>query len=70
MRGLQHDDASRHCGGEARSDQTGAGARSGRIAEKFRIVEEADVGRPGHIKRRDIADAPIGRVAVAQLGAR
>ena len=70
MRDLEHRDARRQRRGKARPDQTGAGARRRGVAEIFGIVEEAQIGRARGIERRDIADAAIGRIALAQLGAR
>ena len=55
---------------KARRDQAGAGAGVSERIEIFRVVEKADVGRPGAIERRDIADAAVGRIAVTQLGVR
>ena len=70
MRRLQYGNAARRRGGETGRDQTGAGTRARQIAEVFRAVEKTEVGRGGGIERRNVADAPLGRIAFAQFGAR
>ena len=55
---------------KARADEAGARARDGQGVKKSGLVEKADIGRDRGVERGDIADAPVERIAGAQLGAR
>ena len=60
----------RRLGFKARADEAGARARDRQRVEKFGLVEKADVGCDRGVERRDIADAPVERIARSRLGAR
>ena len=55
---------------KARADEASSRARDRQRVEKFGLVEKADVGCDRGIERRDIADAPVERIARSRLGAR
>ena len=70
LRGFENDKTLRRLGGKPRRDQACAGPCLRKLASIFRVIHKADVGRSGRVERCDVTNAPIGRIALTQFGAR
>jgi len=63
----QHGDMSGNGGGESVADQTGAGARLGKLAGVFQIVEKYQVRRPRLVERSQPPDLLAGPRGIDQM---